>query len=325
MGAIIWQKVTTCNTTGGATVMGSFPYPRSGIVKLDYEFILILKKYGNAPKPSKEVKEKSRLTQDEWNRYFVGHWNFPGEKQEKHLAMFPEELPKRLIKMFSFVGDTILDPFLGSGTTSLAAKNLVRNSIGYEMNETFLPIIKEKLGMQQRNMLEETTFKILRQKQATSSYTDEISKLPYIFHDPVAFDKKINPKKLTFGSKIDNSHHERETYYSVKEVISPTRLVLSNGLNVRLLGVMEVAEKNGEAVCFLKDKTRGQKVFMKYDTPKYDNEDYLFCYLYLRNKTFLNAHLIRNGMARADTKMQYAYKTKFLTIQKKATESDTNK
>ena len=59
--------------------------------------------------------------------------------------MFPEELPKRLIKMFSYVNDTVFDPFLGSGTTSLAAKNLSRNSIGYEINEEFLPFIKKKL------------------------------------------------------------------------------------------------------------------------------------------------------------------------------------
>ena len=91
MGAIIWQKVTTCHTTGGATVMGSFPYPRNGIIKLDYEFILIFKKYGVAPTVNSDIKEQSKLTQEEWNQYFYGHWNFPGEKQNKHLAMFPEE------------------------------------------------------------------------------------------------------------------------------------------------------------------------------------------------------------------------------------------
>ena len=90
MGAIIWQKVTTCHITGGATVMGSYPYPRNGIIKLDYEFILIFKKYGNPPKVSKEIKEQSKLTDEEWNQYFTGHWNFPGEKQDKHLVMFPD-------------------------------------------------------------------------------------------------------------------------------------------------------------------------------------------------------------------------------------------
>ncbi len=69
--------------------MGSFPYPRSGIIKVDYEFILILKKYGNPPKVNKEIKEKSKLTDEEWNQYFTGYWNFPGEKQDKLLAMFP--------------------------------------------------------------------------------------------------------------------------------------------------------------------------------------------------------------------------------------------
>ena len=64
------------------------------------------------------------MTKEEWNTYFSGHWNFAGVKQNGHLAMFPEELPARLIKMFAFVGDTVLDPFLGSGTTSLAARNL---------------------------------------------------------------------------------------------------------------------------------------------------------------------------------------------------------
>ena len=118
MGAIIWQKVTTSNTTGGATIMGSFPYPRNGILKIDYEFILIFKKPGNPPKPQKDYKLKSAMTKEEWNTYFQGHWNFGGVRQDNHLAMFPEELPKRLIKMFSFVGDTMLNPFLGSGTTS---------------------------------------------------------------------------------------------------------------------------------------------------------------------------------------------------------------
>jgi len=313
MGAIIWQKVTTCHTTGGATVMGSYPYPRSGIIKLDYEFILIFKKYGNPPKVSKEIKEQSKLTQEEWNQYFTGHWNFSGEKQDKHLAMFPEELPRRLIKMFSFVGDTVLDPFLGSGTTSLSAKNLNRNSIGYEINEGFLPIIKEKLGLKQSTIFQDTTFEIIRQEEPKIDFIEEIKRLPYVFKDPIKFDKKVDPKKLRFGSKIDNSHSERETYYTVKEIISPEILILNNGLKIRLLGVKENPEKNGEAIQFLREKTCGQKVFIKFDTTKYDEKNNLLCYLYLWNKTFLNAHLIKNGLADVDVAKDYKYKSKFLT------------
>lgn len=202
MGAVIWQKVTTCNTTGGATIMGSFPYPRNGILKIDYEFILIFKKHGTPPGVSRDVKDRSRMTIEQWNQYFAGHWNIPGEKQNKHLAAFPEEVPKRLIQMFSFVGDTVLDPFLGSGTTSLAAKNLERNSIGYEINPDFLPLIKEKLGLRQRTIFDEAKFEIVRQNRTDMNYREAVGRLPYIFKDPVKFDKKIDPRKVQFGSKI---------------------------------------------------------------------------------------------------------------------------
>jgi DNA modification methylase len=307
MGAIIWQKVTTCNTTGGATIMGSFPYPRNGIIKLDYEFILIFKKLGDSPKVSRDIKEKSKLTTEEWNEYFYGHWNFPGERQDKHLAMFPEELPKRLIKMFSFVGDTVLDPFLGSGTTCLAAKNLSRNSIGYEINKDFLPAIKEKIR---------GDIRVVKQEKKSADFKKEISKLPYVFKDPVKFDKKIDPKKLKFGSKIDNSDCQRETYYSVKEIISPEMVVLDNDLKVRLIGVKENKEINGKALQFLREKLKGQKVSLKFDAIKYDNAGNLMGYLYLKNKTFINAHLIKNHLSKVDSSMSFKYRDKFIAMQK---------
>lgn len=314
MGAIIWQKVTTCNTTGGATIMGSYPYPRNGIIKLDYEFILIFKKYGNAPKVSKEIKEKSKLTNEEWNQYFSGHWNFSGEKQDKHLAMFPEELPKRLIKMFSFIGDTVLDPFLGSGTTALAAKNLNRNSIGYEISENFLPIIKEKLGITQKEIFGNVTYEIIKQESPTIDYKEKIKNLPYIFKDTIKFDKKVDPKKLKFGSKIDNADIKNEKYYTINEILSPEIVILNNGLKVRLLGIKEKPEKNDEAIKFLKEKTNGGKVFIKFDNIKYDENNNLLCYLYLDNKTFLNAHLIKNNLSEVDITYDFKYKSKFLDL-----------
>lgn len=319
MGAVIWQKVTTCHTTGGATVMGSFPYPRNGILKLDYEFILILKKYGEAPKVNRELKEHSKLTQEEWNQYFTGHWNFPGEKQDKHLAMFPEELPRRLIKMFSFIGDTVLDPFLGSGTTTLAARNLNRNSIGYEINGKFLPIIEEKIGVKNVSS-QEIGFEIINQDKIKTDFKEQIKGLPYIFNDPIKFDKKIDPKKLRFGSKIDSVRHERETYYTVKEIISPSLLILNSGLKIRLLGVRERLEKNQNAIEFLKKNTKGQKVYLRFDKIKYDEHGNLLCYLYLWNKTFLNARMVKQGLVEVDATYEYACKSKFLNLHEQLTQ-----
>ncbi len=318
MGAIIWQKKTTSNSTGGASVMGSYPFPKNGILSIDYEFILIFKKLGTPQKPAKEIKELSKITKEEWKEYFKGHWNFGGVRQDKHIAMFPEELPKRLIKMFSFVGDTILDPFLGSGTTSLAAKNLDRNSVGYEVNPDFIPLIEKKLKTKQGNIFG-SVYQFIRQKEKKIDYSKEINKLPYIFKDFHKFDKKTDPKKIQFGSKIDNSaSNQQEEYYSVKEIVSPELIRLNNDTVVRLIGIKEAKKTNGKAIEFLKIKTKGQKVFLKYDEIKHDEDNNLFAYLYLKNKTFLNAHLIKNRFAEVDLTYNFKNKKRFINYSKKA-------
>lgn len=309
MGAIIWQKATTMNTSGGGAIMGSFPYPRNGILKMDYEFILIFKKLGNAPKPSSDQKKASEISKEEWKQYFSSHWTFNGVKQHGHIAMFPEELPKRLIKMFSFVGETVLDPFVGSGTTSLAAKNLNRNSIGYEINKDFKPLIQEKLSCSQMDLFssDDNVFFV---EDTSANYS--LDELPYLFHDPHKMDKKIDVKKLQFGSKIDNSKNKREDIFSVKEVISPEKIILSNGLTVKLLGVKENPQYTKEAVEFLIQKFKTRKVYLKYDLQKYDEQNNLLCYIYLDNKTFINRHLIRTKFVNVDCSYNYKYKNIFL-------------
>lgn len=314
MGAIIWQKQTTMNTTGGGAVMGSFPYPRNGILKLDYEFILIFKKLGNAPKPTFEQKKSSILSKEEWNTYFASHWTFSGARQDGHIAMFPEELPKRLIKMFSFVGETIFDPFMGSGTTALAAKNLGRNSIGYEINPEFTDYYKQKLHVNQIDF-EQTIYRFKEDKQIIN-IEESISKLPYIFKDPHKMDKKMDIKKLNFGSIIDKkSNAQREEYYSVKKIVNANTILLNNNLLVRLLGIKEKKETTQAAMDFIWEKVKGHKVFMKYDTVKYDTENNLLCYLYLENKTFINAHLLKAGLVNMDESIDFKYKTKFQSIE----------
>jgi modification methylase len=312
MGAIIWQKVTTTNTTGGASIMGSFPYPRNGILKLDYEFILIFKKPGIAPKPTVEQKEKSKLSIDEWNEYFAGHWNFNGEKQDKHLAMFPEELPKRLIKMFSFVGDTVLDPFLGSGTTSLASMNLLRNSVGYEINPEYTSTIKNKLGFGRSGLLgDNSQITILKQKKPAVDFKAKIESLPYIFHDSVKMEKKIDPRKLVFGSKITGKEGSVKSTYRVSQLIDIDLVKLSNGLEVRLLGIEPLPEKKAEAISFLTNLVLNKEVFLRFDDLKHDEKNRVFAYVYLKNKTFINARIIKAGLALPTNEYSYKYKAKF--------------
>ncbi len=309
MGQIIWQKSTTMNTTGGGAVMGSFPHPRNGIVKLDFEYILLFKKQGNAPKPTAEQKKDSTMTNEEWNTYFNGHWYFNGAKQDKHLAMFPEELPRRLIKMFSFPNETVLDPFMGSGTTALAAKNLNRNSVGYEINPDFIPIIQEKVCS--NNLYATAELNIVKQ-DIKIDFQSEIQSLPFQFVDTHKIDKKIDVKKLQFGSKIDaKSTTKREDLYSVKEILSVERLLLSNGITIRLIGIKQNPDLNGEATDYLKRKLSGKRVFLKYDEQKYDSQNNLMAYLYLENKTFINAHLLKDKMALVDESIDFKYKTKF--------------
>ena len=299
MGAIIWQKTTTMNTSGGGAVMGSFPYPRNGILKMDYEFILIFKKQGKAPKPTKEQKENSAMTKEEWKEYFSSHWYFGGVKQLEHIAMFPEELPKRLIKMFSFAEETVFDPFAGSGTTLLAARNLGRNSVGYEINGDFRQIISDKLSGD-----------VLFEEDLCQTY--DIESLPYIFHDPHKMDKKVDLKENQYGSKLDDSPAKKEELYRVKRIISPEKIEINDGRIIRLIGKKENPRYSDMAEEYLKQKFKNRKIFLKYDTASQDKAGLPLCYVYLDNKTFINNHLIRTGFVEVDLETEYKYRDKFM-------------
>lgn len=308
MGAIIWQKTTTMNTSGGGAVMGSFPYPRNGILKMDYEFILIFKKLGNPPKPTKEQKEQSVMTKEEWNRYFSSHWSFGGVKQSEHIAMFPEELPKRLIKMFSFTGETVLDPFLGSGTTALAAKNLGRNSVGYEINKSFEEIIKNKICGEQQTLFDIDNVNV--EFFDVQNQIPDFERLPYIFSDPHKMNNQVDIKKHNYGSKIDNKVISKKEMFSVKNIISPEIIQLSNNRTVRLAGIKGKEEYADRAVNFLKEKFNKRKVFLKYEnSPAKDGCP--LAYVYLDNKTFVNRHLLRTGYVDIDNSYDFLYKKKF--------------
>lgn len=154
LGSINWNKVSTSNTSGGGHIMGSIFYPRNGYFFINREYIAIFRKLGKDPKADPELKKKSYIPIEKWREFFKDTWSFPGINQEIHDAMFPEELPQRLIKMYSFVGDTVLDPFLGSGTTCKVASDLGRNSIGFEIGfnrKNWKALIKQKIELGIKN------------------------------------------------------------------------------------------------------------------------------------------------------------------------------
>ena len=162
--------------------------------------------------------------------------------------------------MFSFVKDIIVDPFLGSGTTTLAAKNLGRNSVGYEINREFIPLIQQKLQTNQTEIFG-AKYEFIDQGAIDMNFDQKISNLPYIFKDFHAFDKKIDPKKLQFGSKIDKNSNNRDEYYAVKEIISPMfdRINAQNGIFSKSL-LIENVEKHIRRCYSYYEKHRDQKI-----------------------------------------------------------------
>jgi DNA modification methylase len=128
---------------------GSYPYPPNIFSTFPFEWIIIFCKEGQRSPVPLELKKKSRLTRREWLDWAVNSlWEMqPARAQEiGHPAPFPEELPRRLIKLYSFEGDTVLDPFLGSGTTALAAVKLRRKAIGYEVNPEYIKLARQRLA-----------------------------------------------------------------------------------------------------------------------------------------------------------------------------------
>jgi len=126
---------------------GSYPYPPNIFSTFPYEWIIVFSKKGKRPKFSATAKRKSKLTTKEWQDWAVNSiWEMSPAKASSlgHPAPFPEELPRRLIKLFSFHGETVLDPFIGTGTTAKVAEELGRKAIGYEINPEYVKIAKKR-------------------------------------------------------------------------------------------------------------------------------------------------------------------------------------
>ncbi|MCK4506596.1 MAG: site-specific DNA-methyltransferase [Candidatus Aegiribacteria sp.] len=137
---IIWYKIANAvfeASGNGAGFLGK-PYEPNAVIKNDIEFILMQRKPGGYRRPSLEARILSIISDTNHKLWFQSIWSgVTGASTRNHPAPFPEKLAERIIRMFSFAGDTVLDPFLGSGTTSVASAKWGRNSIGIEVDPNY--------------------------------------------------------------------------------------------------------------------------------------------------------------------------------------------
>lgn len=145
---IIWYKISNAvyeATGNGGGFLGK-PYEPNGVIKNDIEFILMQRKPGGYRSPSVPIRVLSLISDANHKDWFRQIWSgVTGASTKSHPAPYPLELAERLIQMFSFVGDTVLDPFLGSGTTMVAAMNHGRNCIGFEIDETYAAAARKRV------------------------------------------------------------------------------------------------------------------------------------------------------------------------------------
>lgn len=144
---IIWHKIANAQleVENGSSFLGK-PYEPNAIIKNDMEFILMQRKPGGYRKPTERQRKLSMIEKNHFDKWFQQIWTIRGASTRQHPAPFPIELANRLIRMFSFVGDTVLDPFVGTGTTLEAAASANRNGIGVELDPQYIKLAQSRLA-----------------------------------------------------------------------------------------------------------------------------------------------------------------------------------
>lgn len=159
---IIWHKIANASyeVSNGSKFLGK-PYEPNAIIKNDIEFILMQRKPGGYRKPTNEQRELSRITKPDFNKWFQQFWTLSGASTKEHPAPFPLQLAYRLVRMFSFVGDTVLDPFAGTATTMVAAMKCGRNSIGVEIEPKYARMAARRLKQESQDLFSTREIKYL--------------------------------------------------------------------------------------------------------------------------------------------------------------------
>ena len=167
---IIWHKIANAvyEVQGAGGFLGK-PYEPNGVIKNDIEFILMERKPGGYRTPSSAERLLSIISTENHKRWFQQIWHgLNGASTKHHPAPYPLELAERLIRMFSFVGDTVLDPFMGTGTTNLAASTWGRNSIGIEVDPVYFKAACKRISQNAADLFTNPTIRTFEGRRATS-------------------------------------------------------------------------------------------------------------------------------------------------------------
>jgi len=159
---IIWHKIANAvyEVESGSGFLGK-PYEPNSVIKNDIEFILMERKPGGYRAPDIPTRVLSLISSENHKKWFQQIWSgVTGASTRQHPAPYPLELAERLIRMFSFVGDTVLDPFLGSGTTTVAAAKTGRNSVGFEVDEHYFDLSLKRVGNETSSLFSKTTIEV---------------------------------------------------------------------------------------------------------------------------------------------------------------------
>lgn len=174
---IVWHKIANASyeVSNGSKFLGK-PYEPNAIIKNDIEFILMQRKPGGYRKPTNGQRDASRLNKDDFGRWFQQIWNITGASTKQHPAPFPIELATRLVRMFSFTEDTVLDPFCGTGTTMVASLRTGRNSIGVDIDPEYCRMAARYLKAENSGLFSEAKllFERVNTQQTSMVMEDEI-------------------------------------------------------------------------------------------------------------------------------------------------------
>lgn len=159
---IIWHKIANAayEVENGSSFLGK-PYEPNAVIKNDIEFILMQRRPGGYRTPDVPTRLLSVISGENHKEWFQQIWSgLTGASTRHHPAPYPVELAERLIRMFSFVGDTVLDPFLGTGSTTVAAAKTGRNSIGFEVDEHYFDAAHKRIAIETASLFNQPRIEV---------------------------------------------------------------------------------------------------------------------------------------------------------------------